>query len=258
MISASTRPLVALPACTRQIDSAPYHIIGDKYLRAVSETAGLFPVMFPAFGDTLEVSSLLDGVSGLVLTGSPSNVHPRQYDQDETTEHAPFDEARDGATLPLITAALDRGLPLFAICRGMQELNVALGGSLVPAVHELPGRLDHRRPDSPDPDIQYGPRHGIEIEPDGLLSTLLPEGDTPIEVNSLHRQAIDRLAQDLKIEARAPDGTIEAVRYGKGKGFVLGVQWHPEYKAGNDPVSRALFQAFARAVRHFAAGKHRV
>ncbi|MGM0561458.1 MAG: gamma-glutamyl-gamma-aminobutyrate hydrolase family protein [Pseudomonadota bacterium] len=258
MIATTPRPLVGLSACSKQIDEAPYHAIGDKYLRAVDEAAGLLPVVFPAFGEALDVNALLDGLSGLVLTGSPSNVHPQHYEQTESDQHAPFDEARDGSTLALIPAALERGLPIFAICRGMQELNVALGGSLCPAVHLLPGHLDHRRPETPDPDIQYGPRHPIEIDPDGLLATLLPEGDKSIEVNSLHHQAIDRLAQDLKIEARAPDGTIEAVRYGKGKSFAVGVQWHPEYKATENPVSRALFRAFARAVRHYAAGRYRL
>lgn len=258
MIATSPRPLVGLSACSKRIDGASYHAIGDKYLRAVDEAAGLLPVVFPAFGEALEVDALLDGISGLVLTGSPSNVHPQRYEQAESDQHAPFDEARDGATLSLIPAALERGLPLFAICRGMQELNVALGGSLCPAVHQLPGHLDHRRPDDPDPDIQYGPRHPIEIDPDGLLATLLPEGDKPIEVNSLHHQAIDQLGSSLKVEARAPDGTIEAVRYGKGKSFVLGVQWHPEYKAVENPVSRALFSAFARAVRHYAAERYRL
>lgn len=246
-----TKPLIGLPACMRSLDGQPFHTIGDKYVRAVALAADAVPVMLPSLGDLLDLPTVLDNLDGIMLTGSPSNVHPLRYGQEATPEHAPHDEARDATTLPLIDAVLTRGLPLFAICRGMQELNVALGGTLHPRVHELPGRIDHRRPPSDELDVQYAKRHRVALTEGGQLRHLLG-GAAEIEVNSLHWQAVDRLAADLCVEATAPDGTIEAVRVAEAPGFALGVQWHPEYRVMEDPCSVALFQAFGEAARRHA------
>lgn len=247
-----TKPLVGLPACLRSLDGQPFHVIGDKYVRAVALASNAVPVVLPSLAELLDLPALLDGLDGLVLTGSPSNVHPERYGQTATPEHAPHDEARDATTLPLIEAVLARGLPLFAICRGMQELNVALGGTLHARVHELPDRLDHRRPQSEDLDVQYGKRHAIALAEGGVLRRLAG-GAAAVEVNSLHWQAVDRLAPRLEVEARAPDGTIEAVRVRDAGNFALGVQWHPEYKVMEDSFSVALFGAFGEAARAYAA-----
>lgn len=247
-------PLVALPACRMEKDGQAYHTIGDKYVRAVAEAAGCLPVMLPSLGGLLDVEDVVARLDGLVLTGSPSNVHPEEYAAPADPKAEPYDRARDRVTLPLIRTAIARGLPLFAICRGMQELNVALGGTLHARVHEVEGRDDHRRPESPDLDVQYGPRHPVELAPGGLLRELLG-GAERIEVNSLHWQGIDRPAPALRIEARAEDGTVEAVSLPDAKGFLLGVQWHPEYKAAERDAARRLFQAFGTAAGERAAAR---
>lgn len=246
------RPLIAVPACIKQIEGAPFHSVQDKYLRAVVEAAGATPVIVPAYGAALELEVLLDAFDGVMLTGSPSNVHPARYGRAADPKAEPHDEERDATTLPLIRLVLARAVPLFAICRGMQELNVALGGTLHARLHEIEGRSDHRRPqDEPDLDIQYGPRHAIEITPGGVLEGLL--GTRAATVNSLHGQGIEDLAEGLAVEAVADDGTIEAVSVKGAAAFALGVQWHPEYKAADNPLSVRLFQAFGTAARGRAA-----
>jgi len=253
MSASHPRPLIGLPACVRTIEGLPYHTVGDKYLRATFEAAGGLPMVFPAFGNDLDLLDLIARLDGLILTGSPSNVHPVHYGREAHPEAEPHDPARDATTLPLIRLALAEGLPLFAICRGMQELNVALGGTLHARVHELPGRLDHRRPQVQDFNVQYGPRHTVALAAGGVLQHLV--GADEIEVNSLHWQAVDRLADDLAVEAQAPDGTIEAVSLKDAGDFALGVQWHPEYKPLGNPVSRRLFEAFGEAARARARGR---
>ena len=240
-------PLVALPACRWEKDGQSYHTIGDKYVRAVAEAAGCLPMMVPSLGEAVDLDDLVGKLDGLVLTGSPSNVHPERYGDAAHEKAEPYDPARDAVTLPLIRKAADAGLPLLAICRGLQELNVAFGGTLYPKVHEVADRDDHRRPESADPDVQYGPRHTVRLAPDGQLRALL--GVERIEVNSLHHQAVRRIAPSLKLEGWAPDGTVEALSWPAAPGFLLAVQWHPEYKACADPVSTRLFDAFAQAAR---------
>jgi putative glutamine amidotransferase len=239
--------MIGVPACAKRIEDVPFHCVGDKYLRAVVEATDAIPLVIPAFGEIFDLPGLVERLDGLMLTGSPSNVHPTHYDTEPSPEAEPYDTERDAITLPLIRHALEAGLPLFAICRGFQELNVALGGTLHARVHELPDRMDHRRPRHPDRDVQYGPKHEIALTPGGELAGLL---DTEsLVVNSLHNQALDRLAGNLAIEAVAPDGTIEAVRVVDARNFALGVQWHPEYKVLANPASVRLFEAFGSACR---------
>jgi len=240
-------PLVAVPSCMKEVGGLPFHAVGDKYLRAVAVAAGGLPLMLPNLGEHLDVTRLLAGVDGLMMTGSVSNVHPRHYGAPADPAAEPHDEARDAVTLPLIRAALEQGVPLLCICRGFQELNVVLGGTLFARVHEVPGRLDHRSPATGDPDRDYAPRHGLALTPGGRLAAILGKSHT--EVNSLHWQAIDRLATGLTVEGTAPDGTIEAVSVTGAKAFALGVQWHPEYKVLENADSVALFRAFGEAIQ---------
>jgi putative glutamine amidotransferase len=253
MSSVSHKPVIGLPADLRHIDGLPFHAVGDKYLRAIAEAAGGLPLIIPAFGDLHDLPDLVRRLDGILLTGSPSNVHPTYYGVAATPEHKPHDEARDETTLPLIDEVLNQGVPMLAICRGMQELNVALGGTLHARVHELPERLDHRRPQHDDMDVQYGPRHTISLMPDGILSRLA--GSTELEVNSLHWQALDEVAPRLRIEALAPDGTVEAVSVRDARNFALGVQWHPEYRALDNPFSATLFTAFGASARERAEAR---
>jgi putative glutamine amidotransferase len=248
------KPLVAVPACLKTAeDKQPAHSVGAKYLSAVSQAAEAIPVVAPALGAGPELESLLDRVDGVMLSGSPSNVHPTHYGEAPSPAAEPYDEARDMTTLLLIRSAGSRGLPLLGICRGMQEMNVALGGSLHARVHDLPERQDHRRPQHPELDVQYGPKHEITLVAGGYLHRLL--GATRITVNSLHNQALARLAPSLAVEATADDGTIEAVRVESSPGFALGVQWHPEYKPLANPTSLRIFQAFGEALRTHARAR---
>ena len=246
-------PLIGLPACVNDIKDMPFHTVGDKYVRAVAVSCKALPVMIPSLGDLIDVDALVATLDGVLLTGSPSNVHPSLYGTTATPKAEPYDRERDATSLPLIRAALDQGVPMLAICRGFQELNVVLGGSLHARVHELPDRMDHRRPNDPDLDVQYGPKHRVIFEPGCQTAKMFACQD--LAVNSLHWQALDRVADDLAVEGRAEDGTVEAVRVKSAMAFAFGVQWHPEYKSWENAASTRLFEAFGAAARARAAGR---
>jgi putative glutamine amidotransferase len=236
-------PIVGIPTCLRKVNERIFHGVNDRYPNAIIDAAKCLPLLIPAVGSRVDVCTVLDRLDGLLLTGSPSNVHPSHYGAEPSHPEILHDQERDATTLPLIREAIRRDLPILAICRGIQELNVALGGTLHQRVHELPGRLNHRsRKDSSDG--PYGPAHSVTLTAGGLLTSLA--GTSEIMVNSLHSQGIDRPAPGLRVEAVAPDGQIEAVRLPEAR-FVVGVQWHPEYKATDNPFSSALFFAFAQA-----------
>jgi putative glutamine amidotransferase len=237
------KPIVLVPACNKMIGQHAFHVAGKKYLDAV-RLAGCQPLIVPG-ARAEELDALLDLADGLLLTGSVSNVHPSHFGEDVYDPTLPLDVDRDAWTLPLIPKALDRGLPLFAICRGFQEANVALGGSLHQAVQDEPGHRDHRAPPNLAADLQYAPSHEVIVEPDGRMAALL--GATTIRVNSLHGQGIKRLADGLRVEARAPDGLVEAFSLDAARGFNLSVQWHPEWQAETNPVSMRLLAAFGAA-----------
>ncbi len=243
-------PLVGLPADTHEAHGFLYHSIGDKYVRAVAEASACTPVMIPSMIDALEIDELLDHFDGIVMTGAVSNVHPPHYGEQPSADHEPYDHARDATTLKLISRVIARGLPLFCICRGFQELNVVLGGTLETELQKGEARLDHRAPVHEDVDVRYAPSHAINIRPGGMLEKILGKRETM--VNSIHRQGIKRLAPGLAVEATAPDGIIEAVSVRDAKTFAFGTQWHPEFKAMNNPDSVKLFAAFGEAVRAHA------
>ena len=247
------KPLIGISCCRKLFGpfGAPNHAASDTYVRAVDEVVGGVPVLLPANGAAADIHALLRRLDGIILTGSRSNVQPDLYAGPPHAEGTPEDPFRDGLTLPLIRAATAAGVPLLAICRGLQEMNVALGGSLHQRLQDLPGRLDHSTPMQPSPRVRTAKAHIICIVPGTWLHRLA--GGTTAPVNSLHNQGIDRLAPGLVIEALAPDGTIEAVR-APGRGYAVGVQWHPENDFDTDPLSRALFESFAAAARAHADG----
>jgi len=250
---APARPLIGIPADRRMVGHHPFHMVGEKYARALIEAAGAVPLLIPALARELEFSELLERLDGLLFTGSPSNVEPHHYAGPPSEPGTLHDPARDATTLPLIRNAVREGVPIFGICRGFQEMNVAFGGTLHQKLHEVPGNLDHRDDDSLPLDVQYGPAHEVTLEPGGVLRELA--GRERIEVNSLHSQGIDRLGGELAVEARAPDGVIEAFRVRDAQRFALAVQWHPEWKVMSNPLSRALFAAFGTASRERALSK---
>jgi len=249
-----TLPLVGVTACRVQGENAANQRVSEKYVTAMSEIAGVCPVIIPALPGGMDIDSLLARLDGVFLTGSPSNVEPAHYDGGDSATPDQHDPARDGVTLALARAAVDRGVPLLGVCRGAQEINVAFGGTLVQRVHEEAGRLDHRMRRDVPYDWKYRPAHPVTLQPGGRLNRIA--GDGPHLVNSLHGQAIDRPGPRVVVEGRAPDGVVEAISIADAPAFALAVQWHPEWPRPATGINRALFQAFGDAARAFAAARH--
>ena len=247
------KPLVGISCCMKAFGTYGMlnHAASDTYVRAVDQVVEAVPVLLPANGDNADIDTLLSRLDGIILTGSRSNVQPAFYGGPAHAEGTPEDSARDHMTLPLIRAAVAQGVPVLAICRGLQEMNVALGGTLHQRLQDLPGRMDHSTPLHPDPRVRTGKAHTVRLTPGCWLHRLTNQAELP--VNSLHNQGIDRLAPCLVAEAVAPDGTIEAVRHASAPALAVGVQWHPEYDFPTDPVSRAIFAAFGDAMRQRGA-----
>ena len=243
-------PRVGLPTDHKQIGAHPFLAVGEKYVRAVVDGAGCMPLLVPTLDPVLPLRQMLEGLDGLLLTGAVSNIEPHHYSDESSYEGNLLDPRRDATNLPLIPLAIEMGVPVLAICRGFQEVNVAFGGTLYQKVHEQPGFMDHRENKDDPLDVQYGPAHGIALVPGGVLATLV--GDTRATVNSLHGQGVRRLGEGLVVEAQAPDGLIEAFRH-DGPAFMLAVQWHPEWKVADNPFYLALFRAFGDACRARAA-----
>ena len=240
-------PVIGICACRKQSDM-PYHNVYHKYVQVVLRL-GALPFLIPSVGDMIDLTPLLDRLDGLLLTGSPSNVQPKLYDCKVSDPTAPVDHSRDATTLPLIRAAIEKGLPVFGICRGLQEINVALGGTLEQDIHQN-GRalhfLDHTHP----VEARYAPRHEVVVWPDTWLAEWVRK--PRLLVNSVHTQAVDQLAPSLIVEANADDGTVEAVRRNAGPGFLYGTQWHPEHDYDNNDASQLILGAFQKAVRSYA------
>ncbi|MFK0333169.1 gamma-glutamyl-gamma-aminobutyrate hydrolase family protein [Rhizobium sp. NPDC090275] len=248
-----TKPIVAVPADIRSFDGATWHAVQHQYVRAALNASGVMAFIIPAFEEGYDIDAILDRVDGVLVSGSASNVHPARYGKEATEADGPFDPARDATSLPLIRRAIDRAIPLLAICRGIQELNVALGGTLASEIQDQPGIWDHRKPDNVDRDGMYAIRQNVHVREGSCIAGIVGAGE--IKVNSLHRQAIAETAPRLAVEAVAEDGTVEAVSVIDAKAFAVGVQWHPEYWAETDKPSNQLFTAFGDAVRDYAATK---
>jgi putative glutamine amidotransferase len=257
----TVRPLVGISSCLKSNGRGGWiHTVSDKYVQAAIRAVGALPILIPAFGPefgdnamTEALDRLLDTLDGVLLTGSPSNVEPHHYEGAPSREGTAHDTARDTTTLPLIRHSIDHGVPLIAICRGAQEVNVALGGTLHQLVHEVDGRRDHRSPKAATTDENYAPTHDIEIVENGLLHHLL--GERCLKVNSLHAQGVDRLAPRARVEAFADDGQVEAFTVPDAPAFALALQWHPEHRVTENPVSMKLFGAFADACRKRAMSR---
>jgi putative glutamine amidotransferase len=230
----------------------PVQMAGERNLRAVAEVAGALPLIMPGIPDVTDIPTLLDIVDGVLLTGARANVHPTRFGTEPNPAYEPYDEGRDAVALSLIDACVANGKPVFGVCRGLQEMNVAFGGTLHPEIRELPSRMNHRMPrlpngdPHPDPLVVFADRHEVRLVPDGAFAKLL--GRDTIRVNSLHGQGILEPGDRVVVEGVAEDGTIEAIRIAEAPGFALAVQWHAEYDPQRNPINRALFQAFGDAV----------
>jgi putative glutamine amidotransferase len=248
------RPVVGVIGNAHRVENRfATQMVGERNLRAVADVAGALPLMFAGCPEITDIAALLDTVDGVMLTGARANVHPTHFKTEPHERHEPYDVSRDDVALALSVACVERGIPLFGICRGLQEMNVAFGGSLHPEIRDIPGRMNHRMPRlengeiHPDPLVVFADRHDVALTPGGAFATLL--GCETIRVNSLHGQGILELGARVVIEGIAEDGTIEAIRIADAPGFALGVQWHAEYDPQRNPINRALFEAFGEALK---------
>ena len=248
-------PLVGLPSDRKQIGHHPFQAVGEKYIRAVVDGAGCLPVLIPSLAPPLDLRALLENLDGLLLTGAYSNIEPHHYGNDPSYPGNLHDPARDATTLGIVPLAIEMRVPVLAICRGLQEVNVALGGSLHQKVHDIPGFDDHRENTEDPLGVQYAPSHPVELAEGGVLARIA--GARQAMVNSLHGQGLKKLGRNLVVEATAPDGLVEAVRYEPARDedpgpFLVAVQWHPEWRVTENPFYLSLFQAFAAACRERA------
>jgi putative glutamine amidotransferase len=247
------RPVVGVIANTHRIENRfPAQLTGERNLRAVADVAEALPVMFAGTPEITDIDALLEVVDGVLLTGARANVHPTRFRTEPHVGHEPYDEARDALALPLVEVCVARGVPIFCVCRGFQEMNVAFGGSLHPEIRELPGRMNHRMPRlesgeiHPDPAVIFADRHDVRLVPGGAFAQLY--GRETIRVNSLHGQGILEPGERVVVEGVAEDGTIEAIRIADAPSFALGVQWHAEYDPQHNPINSKLFKAFGAAL----------
>lgn len=246
-MSSPRHPIIGIPADIKQLGDHPFNVVGTKYIDAIVNVAECTPILLPAVGSRQDIANILSLIDGLFLTGAASNVAPERYGQSLLNPDMLLDKSRDATNFPLIDAVLNAGKPLFGVCRGFQELNVAMGGTLLQAVHEQENMMDHRGK-SGSVDIQYGPAHQVKLTKNGLLQQLFAYADE-ITVNSVHGQGIAKLGHNLTIEATSPDGLVEAIAVSNVKNFALAVQWHPEWKATDNNQSIALFNAFGKACK---------
>ena len=234
-------------------DQYPVHAGGTMNSEAVSEVAGALPLIIPSSPQYASPEELMEVCDGFVFTGGRPNVHPEEYGEAATEAHGAFDRDRDRLALPLIRALVARGQPFVAICRGFQEMNVALGGTLHPEIREIEGRENHRMPPDGTLEEKFALRHEVRFTPGGPFARMM--GAETVMTNTLHGQGIVRTGQGVVIDGHAPDGTPEAIYVEGSPGFAMGVQWHPEWNAAADPVSRALFSAFGRALVDWTSGR---
>src|SRR6478736_4015594 len=252
-VKTKKRPIVGVIANVHVVENRfPAQMVGERNLRAVADVTGALPLMFAGTPEITDIDALLDTVDGILLTGARANVHPTRFGLEAHPRYEPYDSDRDELALALVHSCVERGVPLFGICRGFQEMAVAYGCSLHPEIRELPGRMNHRMPRlengevHPDPLVIFADRHEVKLMPNGAFAKIL--GCDTIRVNSLHGQGIDVPGKRIVVEGIAEDGTIEAIRVAEAPGFALGVQWHAEYEARNNPVNRKLFEAFGQAL----------
>ncbi|WP_127107150.1 gamma-glutamyl-gamma-aminobutyrate hydrolase family protein [Pararhodobacter zhoushanensis] len=246
------RPVVGIIGNTALLNETyQVHAGGTMNTEAVAEVAEAIPMLIPADPRFVSVEELLETCDGFLLTGGRPNVHPEEYGEAETPAHGTFDRCRDAITLPLVRACVERGQPFFGVCRGFQEVNVAMGGSLYPEIRDLPGRMNHRMPPDGTLEEKFALRHIVTLTEGGPFHKLL--GATEVMTNTLHGQGIKTPGARIVIDGYAPDGTPEAIYVKDAPGFTLSVQWHPEYNAAGDPVSRPLFAAFGEALREWAS-----
>lgn len=248
------KPVVGIVANSKLINQLyPSQTVGNMNVEAAAKVAGALPILIPSLPECTDLDQVMEMCDGFMLTGARPNVHPDEYGHAETPAHGEFDRGRDWVALRLIRACVERGQPILGVCRGFQEFNVAMGGTLHPEIRDLPGRMNHRMPPDGTLEEKFALRHTIKLVAGSPFIRIF--GSDEVWVNSLHGQGIEEAGARISIEGHAPDGTPEAITVRGAKGFAMAVQWHPEYNAQNDPVSRPLFEEFGRALRAWSLGE---
>ena len=241
------RPIVGVISNSYLVDdSYPVQLAGTSNLEALYDVSKVFPVIFPGIPELCDTNEICENFDGILLTGARPNIHPEEYGEEETLEHGQFDLNRDAVSLPLVRACVEKEIPILGICRGFQEFNVAFGGSLYPEINDLPGRMNHRMPPDGTIEEKFAMRHEVSLLKGGHFEKIF--GAKKIVTNSLHGQGIKRAGERIIIEGHATDGTPEAIRIKNALNFAYAVQWHPEWNALKDSVSKPLFEAFGQAV----------
>ena len=249
-----SKPIVGIVANTKLInDTYPSQTVGTMNVEAIARVAGAVPLIVPALPDCIDLDQIMGICDGFLLTGGRPNVHPDEYGHEPTEAHGTFDRGRDGVALAVIRSCVDSGQPVMGLCRGFQEFNVAMGGTLHPEIRDLPGRMNHRMPPDGTLEEKFALRHMVHLEPNSPFTRIF--GADEVLVNSLHGQGIEEPGPRVIIEGRAPDGTPEAITIKDAPGFAMAVQWHPEYNAQTDQVSKPLFEAFGDALRAWKQGE---
>ena len=249
-----TRPVVGVIGSNYLIDGQySVHFGSAMCAKAIADVSGALPLIVPCNPDIVEIEALQAACDGFLFTGARANIHPEEYGEEPTDAHGAFDIDRDGVALNLIRECVSAGQPILAVCRGFQELNVAMGGSLYPEIRDLPGRMNHRMPPDGTTEEKFALRHDVTLTEGGVFHKVF--GASVVRTNTLHGQGIKQKGERIVIDGTAPDGTPEAIYVDGASGFTLGVQWHPEYQAAQDKVSRPLFEAFGDAVRAWSAGE---
>ena len=242
-----TRPVAGIICCTRTVGIEPAQAVMNRYVAGAMRHADVAALLVPSMPELMKASEVAARLDGLMLTGSPSNLDPALYGEEIGDAPGPFDLARDTMTADLIKAMLDLGRPVFGVCRGFQEINVAFGGSLRRDMASSPKLIAHHAPDEVDFNGMFDHLHPVDLTPGGVLATAF--GASSAVVKSVHYQGVDRLGEGLTVEARAPDGVVEAVSANVNGAAVLAVQWHPEWKPDQNVQSQIFFQLFGRALR---------
>lgn len=227
-------------------DQYPAQSTGRMNIDAIAEVSGAVPLIIPSLPDLISIPDIMAICDGFLFTGGRPNVHPEEYGHEPTEAHGTFERDRDRVALPLIRACVEAGQPILGVCKGFQEFNVAMGGTLHPEIRDLPGRDNHRMPPDGTLEEKFEHRHLVHMKPQSPFNSIF--GSDEVMVNSLHGQGIEEAGARVIVEGHAPDGTPEALTIEGASGFAMAVQWHPEYNAANDPVSKPLFKAFGDAL----------
>jgi putative glutamine amidotransferase len=243
----TARPVTGIICCNRTVGAETAQAVMNRYVMATITYADAAALLVPSLPEQMRASEIAGRLDGLLLTGSPSNMQPHRYGQAIDDAPGPFDAPRDAMTQDLIAAMLDLGRPIFGICRGFQELNVALGGSLRRDVSAPDAPLAHHAPDGVSFEAMFDHYHPVALSQGGVLAR--GYGADQLIVNSVHYQGVDQLAPGLQAEAHAPDGLVEAFSARLNGAEVLAVQWHPEWQTADYPQSQTFFALFGAALR---------